>query len=72
MSGLTDSKVGPALHRRQQAQAFAVAYTFLAVNDAAIAADEQAVITFVLPLYERGNLSFAKLDAWLRKNTKAR
>ena len=49
--------------------AFAVAYTFLAVNGVSITADEQAVMRFLLPLYERSALSFERLDAWLRKNT---
>lgn len=51
--------------------AFAVTYTFLAINGVPIAADENAVIKFLVPLYDRHALQFDKLDAWLRKNTKA-
>lgn len=49
--------------------AFAVAFTFLAVNGVGITADEQRLIKFLLPLYERSALSFEKLEAFLRKNT---
>jgi len=49
--------------------AFAVAFTFLAVNNVTITADEQAVMKFLLPLYARSSITFARLDAWLRKNT---
>jgi death on curing protein len=49
--------------------AFAVTYTFLAVNGLALTADENQVIRFLLPLYDRNAIAFDKLDAWLRKNT---
>jgi death-on-curing protein len=52
--------------------AFAVAFTFLAVNNVTITADEQAVMKFLLPLYARSSVSFGNLDAWLRKNTAIR
>lgn len=51
--------------------AFAVTYTFLAVNGLAITADEDALIKFLIPLYSRNALAFDKLETWLRKNTKA-
>ena len=50
--------------------AFAVTFTFLAVNGVTLTADEDAVIKFLLPLYARYAMSFDKLDAWLRKNAK--
>jgi death-on-curing protein len=51
--------------------AFAVTFTFLAVNGVTITADEDATIQFLIPLYDRNALEFDKLDKWLRKNTKA-
>jgi death-on-curing protein len=51
--------------------AFAVTFTFLAVNGVAITAGEDATVRFLIPLYDRNALAFDKLDAWLRKNTKA-
>lgn len=51
--------------------AFAVTFTFLAVNGVTITADEDATIRFLIPLYDRNALEFDKLDKWLRKNTKA-
>jgi len=50
--------------------AFAVTFTFLAVNGVTITADEDATIRFLIPLYDRNALEFDKLDKWLRKNTK--
>jgi death on curing protein len=52
--------------------AFAVTFTFLSINGIVLAADEDAVMKFLVPLYERSALSFEKLEAWLRKNTRAR
>lgn len=49
--------------------AFAVAFTFLAINDYAITADEDALLKFLLPLYQRSALDFDKLEKWLRVNT---
>ncbi|MBI1385427.1 MAG: type II toxin-antitoxin system death-on-curing family toxin [Rhizobiales bacterium] len=51
--------------------AFAVMFTFLAVNGIAITADEDATIRFLVPLYDSNGLTFDRLDAWLRKNAKA-
>lgn len=50
--------------------AFAVTYTFLAINGVTITATEDAVIKFLVPLYNRNALQFEKLDSWLRRNTK--
>lgn len=51
--------------------AFAITFTFLAVNGVTITADEDATVRFLIPLYDRNAFAFDKLDAWLRKNTKA-
>jgi death on curing protein len=51
--------------------AFAVTFTFLAVNGMTITANEDAVIRFLMPLYDRNALEFDKIEAWLRKNAKA-
>ena len=51
--------------------AFAVMFTFLAVNDITLKVDETAVMKFLVPLYDRSAVSFDKLEPWLRKNTKA-
>lgn len=51
--------------------AFAVMFTFLAVNDITLKADEAAVMKFLMPLYDRSAVSFEKLEPWLRNNTKA-
>ena len=52
--------------------AFAVTYTFLAVNGLALTVDEDQVMRFLLPLYDRNAIAFDKLNAWLRKNTAKR
>lgn len=49
--------------------AFAVTYTFLAINGLAFTANEDQVIAFLLPLYARNEVSFDTLEAWLRENT---
>jgi len=51
--------------------AFAVTFTFLAVNGVTITAGEDATIRFLVPLYDRKAIEYEKLDKWLRKNTKA-
>lgn len=51
--------------------AFAVAYTFLALNGFGLTADEGAVIKFLLPLYDKNRLEFSVLESWLRKNAAA-
>ncbi|KAB2848055.1 MAG: type II toxin-antitoxin system death-on-curing family toxin [Hyphomicrobiaceae bacterium] len=50
--------------------AFAVMVTFLAVNGVMPTAPEEAVMKFLLPLYERGTLTFDRLDVWLRTNAR--
>ncbi len=50
--------------------AFAVTFTFLSVNGYALVAKEEAAIKFLVPLYDRGALSFERLEAWLRRNTR--
>ena len=52
--------------------AFAVTFTFLAINDYSITADEDALLKFLIPLYERSVLDFEKLERWLRVNTTKR
>ncbi|MGE5512894.1 MAG: type II toxin-antitoxin system death-on-curing family toxin [Bacteroidota bacterium] len=52
--------------------AFAVAFTFLAINGISLIADEDAVMAFLLPLYESNTLSFDLLETWLRANTTSR
>ncbi len=51
--------------------AFAVTYTFLALNGFGLTAEESAVIKFLLPLYDKNRLEFSVLEGWLRKNTAA-
>jgi death-on-curing protein len=46
--------------------AFAVAYTFLAINGARLAAGAQETQDFVLALYEGNQFTFDKLVPWLR------
>src|SRR2546430_17299553 len=48
--------------------AFAVTYTFLAINGAQLTADAEDVYAFVPRLYEKGEFSFEKLVPWLRSN----
>lgn len=50
--------------------AFAVTYTFLTLNGFAITADANMLIRFLIPLYEKGAVTFASLEKWLRKNTR--
>ena len=50
--------------------AFAVTFTFLAVNGVTITATEDATIRFLVPLYDRNAVEYDKLDKWLRKNTR--
>lgn len=48
--------------------AFAVAYTFLAVNGARITAGAEDALTFILGLHGAGKFDFEPLDRWLREN----
>lgn len=50
--------------------AFAVTFTFLSINGITLTADEDQIIRFLIPLYDRSSVQFDKLDAWLRKNTR--
>ena len=49
--------------------AFAVTYTFLAINGTQIAADADATYRFIIGLYEAGTFEFSLLAAWLRANS---
>lgn len=50
--------------------AFAAMFTFLAVNEVTLVADEDAVMAFLVPLYDRNALSFDELEKWLRSHTR--
>jgi death-on-curing protein len=52
--------------------AFAVTFTFLAVNGVTLTCDEEAATRFLLPLYERGVFRFETIEGWLRKNCTTR
>jgi death-on-curing protein len=48
--------------------AFAVTYTFLAINGAQLTASSSAVQHFVLARYEKNQFTFDRLLPWLRKH----
>ena len=48
--------------------AFAVTYTFLAINGARITADADATYGFISGLYETGTFEFGRLADWLCTN----
>jgi death-on-curing protein len=48
--------------------AFAITYTFLAINGARITASTSESETFLLNLYVTGTFDFARLSRWLREN----
>ena len=48
--------------------AFAITYTFLAINGARITARASESETFLLNLYETGAFDFVRLGRWLRDN----
>ena len=48
--------------------AFAVTYTFLAINGLRITADADATYAFIVGLYEAGTFEFDRLSEWLRNN----
>ena len=50
--------------------AFAAMFTFLAMNGVTLTADEDAVIGFLLPLYDAGAVRLEKLEVWLRANSR--
>jgi death-on-curing protein len=49
--------------------AFAVTYTFLAINGAHVTAEADATYAFISGLYETGAFEFGRLADWLRGNT---
>ncbi|AEI38642.1 type II toxin-antitoxin system death-on-curing family toxin [Zymomonas mobilis] len=49
--------------------AFAVTYTFLALNGVVISAEAETAYAFISQLYEKNNFAFEVLDHWLRLNT---
>lgn len=49
--------------------AFAVTYTFLAINGMRITADASATFEFISGLYDSGTFEFEHLRSWLRENT---
>lgn len=51
--------------------AFAVTYTFLAINNLRITADAGAIYAFISGLYEARSFEFDHLVHWLRANTAA-
>jgi death-on-curing protein len=48
--------------------AFAVTYTFLAMNIARIEANAEATHSFIVDLYQTGTFNFGQLNDWLRAN----
>ena len=50
--------------------AFAVTYTFLAINGAQLTAGSEEAYAFIAGLYEAGTFSFDTLAPWLRRNVK--
>lgn len=49
--------------------AFAVTYTFLAINGIRITAKPEATYSFIIDGLETGNFHFPRLRDWLRENT---
>lgn len=48
--------------------AFAVTYTFLAINGGRITAEAEPAYAFIMELYEAGTFDFEHLTAWLQAN----
>jgi len=48
--------------------AFAVTYTFLAINGARLTANADAAYAFINGLYQSKSFDFVHLNAWLREN----
>ena len=44
--------------------------TFLAINGVEITATSEETIAFLVPLYDGHAISHARLEAWLRENTR--
>lgn len=51
--------------------AFAVTYTFLAINGLRITAEPGPAYDFIIDLYRTGRFEFARLDGWLRAHVTA-
>lgn len=49
--------------------AFAVTWTFLAINDVRIIANPDDAHTFIIGLHDDGRFAFRQLEACLRHNT---
>lgn len=49
--------------------AFAVTYTFLAINGTLITANADDTYRFIIGLHEAGTFEFERLAAWLRTNS---
>jgi death-on-curing protein len=49
--------------------AFAVTYTFLAINGTRITADADKTYDFIIGLHQTGTFEFKRLAVWLRANT---
>lgn len=49
--------------------AFAVTYTFLAINGTQITADADTTYQFIIGLHEAGTFEIGRLAAWLRANS---
>lgn len=49
--------------------AFAVTWTFLAINDLRIVANAEDAHTFIIGRHDDGQFAFRQLEAWLRHNT---
>ncbi|CAN2532129.1 hypothetical+protein [Methylocapsa aurea] len=54
---------------RNKRTAFAVMFTFLAINGVRLTADADETWAFLSRLYEAGSFRFDALDQWLRQNT---
>ena len=50
--------------------AFAVTYTFLAINGVWITADAESIYAFIIGLHETDAFSFERLRDWLRANVR--
>lgn len=48
--------------------AFAVTYTFLAINGARLTADAEETYAFIIGLYETGRFDFRRIEPWLRRH----
>ena len=51
--------------------AYVTTYSFLLINGMRITAPHQKTWEFLINLYETGNMTFERLEMWLRENTAA-